>query len=73
MLRMYVINDFCFKKTWRRYTEQKAAKRAHEIATGSPPTVTSDAIERALTEARPLTRYPVANANGLPVRTSFLS
>ena len=48
------------------YSEKSRAKRANGIEGADQPTVTSDAIFDAIRSKRPLTRYPVANFNGIP-------
>ena len=48
------------------YSAARGAKRTAEVAGGAEPTVTSDAIDAALTDSRPLTRHAVASAAGMP-------
>lgn len=48
------------------YSEQARLKRANGVAGADHPSVTSDAIYDAIHSKRPLTRYPVANFNGIP-------
>ena len=50
----------------RFFTADKESARALELETADEPTVTSDAIEKALTVAYPETRYAVARASGMP-------
>jgi putative ubiquitin-RnfH superfamily antitoxin RatB of RatAB toxin-antitoxin module len=48
------------------YRPEQAAKRAAQVAKADSPLVTSEAIEHALFDEHPRTRYVVANFDGLP-------
>lgn len=43
-------------------------RKSRYIEKASPPTVTSEAILHALRDPHPLTRYVVANVNGVPAK-----
>lgn len=46
--------------------EEALAKQKAKFDLGDSPKVTSEAIEHAIVDEYPKTRYPVANSNGIP-------
>lgn len=48
------------------YRPEQAEKRAKQVAKADSPLVTSEAIDHALFNEHPRTRYVVANFDGLP-------
>lgn len=50
------------------YSEKAKTKRENGVAGADHPIVTSEAIFDAIYSKRPLTRYPVANFNGIPAK-----
>ena len=48
------------------YRPDQAEKRSKQLAKADSPLVTTDAIEHALFDPQPHTRYAVANFDGLP-------
>lgn len=54
------------------FSEAHRAKRQSDLSLASEPTVTTNAIKDAISSRFPKTRYPVANAGGIPANVIIL-